>query len=133
MLPYSWFFLGIVINKPKLWSSAFSSPSIFYNYSTSLVFENAKPHLREATVIIDASGGKTFRQELSRYLRRKIDSSGGLIKKIKHQDSCDNNLIQLADMVSGSIYRSMLVGKKDHWNYRRIIEAKSLRVQVWPR
>ena len=132
LLPYSWFFLGIVIDKFKLWSPAFSSPSIFYNYSTSLVFENAKPHLREATVVIDASGGKTFRHELSRYLRQKIDREGSLIKKIKHQNSASNNLIQLADMVSGSIYRSMLAGKKDRWDYLRIIQAKNLRVQVWP-
>ncbi|MBI4490642.1 MAG: DUF3800 domain-containing protein [Deltaproteobacteria bacterium] len=133
MLPYSWFYLGIVINKQKLWSPTFSSPTMFYNYSTSLVFENAKPHLREAIVVIDASGGQTFRHELSRYLRRKIDREGGLIKKIKHQNSAHNNLIQLADMVAGSIYRSMLAGKKDRWDYRGIIRPKSLRVQVWPR
>jgi hypothetical protein len=133
VLPYNWFFLGIVINKRKLYSPNFAVSEVFYNYATSLVFENAKPHLREAIVVIDASGGRTFRQKLSRYLRRKIDPTGSLLKKIKHQDSTRNNLIQLADMVSGSIYRSMLVSKKDRWEYRRIISAKSLRVQVWPR
>lgn len=132
LLPYAWFYLGIVINKRKLWSPTFAAPAMFYNYSTSLVFENAKPYLRDAIVVIDASGGLTFRRELSRYLRRKIDREGGLIKKIKHQDSARNNLLQLADMVAGSVYRSMLAGKKDRWAYRRIIEAKSLRVQVWP-
>ena len=133
MLPYTWFYLGIVINKRKLWSPSFASPETFYNYSTSLVFENAKPYLQEATVIIDASGGRTFRGELSRYLRRKIDREGRLMKKIKHQDSAHNNLLQLADMVAGSVYRSMLSGKKDRWDYRRAIRAKELRVQVWPR
>jgi hypothetical protein len=133
LLPYTWFYLGIVINKQKLWSPSFASPETFYNYSTSLVFENAKPHLQRATVIIDASGGKTFRGELSRYLRRKIDREGRLIKKIKHQDSTHNNLLQLADMVAGSVYRSMLPGKKDRWDYRRMVRAKELRVQVWPR
>ena len=84
LLPYTWFYLGIVINKQKLWSPSFASPEMFYNYSTSLVFENAKPHLRRATVTIDASGGKNFRAELSRYLRKKIDREGLLMKKIKH-------------------------------------------------
>lgn len=133
LIPYNWFYLGIAIDKGRLYSPTFSWPDYFYNYSTSLVFENAKPYLRDATVVIDASGGKTFRQELSRYLRRKIDQTGSLIKKIKHQDSARNNLLQLADMVSGSIYRSMLAGKRDRWDYRRIIQPKGLRVQVWPR
>jgi hypothetical protein len=132
LLPYAWFYLGIVINKKGLWSPTFAAPEMFYNYSTSLVFENAKPYLRDTIVVIDASGGTTFRRQLSRYLRRKIDREGGLIKKIKHQDSARNNLLQLADMVAGSVYRSMLAGKKDRWDYRRIIRAKELRVQVWP-
>jgi hypothetical protein len=55
------------------------------------------------------------------------------MKKIKHQDSAHDNLLQLADMVAGSVYRSMLAGKKDRWDYRRVIRAKELRVQVWPR
>ena len=133
MLPYSWFYLGVVINKKKLYSPTFSTPGMFYNYSTSLVFENAKPYLNQAIVVIDKSSSKGFRHELSRYLRAKIDTVGTLIKKIKHEDSKRNNLLQLADMVAGAVYRSMLAGKKDRFEYRRIIRAKELRVQVWPR
>jgi hypothetical protein len=133
LLPYSWFYLGVVINKKKLYSETFNSPEMFYNYSTSLVFENAKPQLNQAIVIIDKSSSKGFRHELSRYLRAKIDKAGSLIKKIKHEDSERNNLLQLADMVARSVYRSMLADKKDRWKYRRTIRAKELRVQVWPR
>lgn len=132
LVPFTWFYLAIAINKAKLWSPTFESPAAFYNYSTSLVFENAKPHLRDAIVVIDASGGQSFRTELSRYLKRKIDRTGGLIKKIKHQDSARNNLLQLADMVVGSVGRSMRPGKKDQWDYRRVIGRRELRVQVWP-
>lgn len=132
-MAYTWFYLGIVIRKTRLWSPTFENPERFYNYATSLVFENAKPHLRDSIVVIDSSGGRTFRRELSTYLQRKIDPRGGLIKKIKHQDSARNNLIQLADMVSGSVYRSMLTDKKDRWDYRKIIRPSELRVQVWPK
>jgi hypothetical protein len=48
------------------------------------------------------------------------------MKKIKPAVSERNNLVQLADMVCGSIYRSMLVGKGDHLRYRGIIEGKAL-------
>jgi hypothetical protein len=132
-LAYNWFYLVVAINKKKLYSPTFQSPEMFYNYSTSLVFENAKPQLNQAIVVIDKSSSKGFRHELSRYLRAKIDTAGTLIKKIKHEDSKRNNLLQLADMVAGAVYRSMLVDKKDRFEYRRIIRAKELRVQVWPR
>jgi hypothetical protein len=132
LLAYQWFYQGVVIHKRRLWSPTFTLPKMFYNYSTSLVFENAKPHLRDAIVIIDASGGLSFRHALSRYLRQKIDPKGGLIRKIKHQNSAANNLIQLADLVAGSIYRSMRADKKDRWAYRQLIRARELRVQVWP-
>src|SRR5438046_2749875 len=39
LLPYTWFYMAIAINKAKLWSPTFDSPAAFYNYSTSLVFE----------------------------------------------------------------------------------------------
>jgi hypothetical protein len=133
MMAYTWFYLGIVIRKNRLWSSTFANPDRFYNYATSLVFENAKPYLKDAIVVIDSSGGRTFRRELSTYLQRKINPRGGFIKKIKHQDSAKNNLIQMADMVSGSVYRSMLAGKKDRWFYRNIIRPNELRVQIWPK
>jgi len=43
------------------------------------------------------------------------------------------NLVQLADMVCGSVYRSMLTGKKDQHVYRAIVEEKALeRIRIWP-
>ena len=36
MLPYSWFYLVVAINKKKLYSETFRSPEMFYNYSTRL-------------------------------------------------------------------------------------------------
>lgn len=47
-------------------------------------------------------------------------------------------MVQLADMVCGSIYRSMLVGKSDRVRYREIIEGKALKTfgsgpeEKWP-
>ena len=83
--------------------------------------------------MIDAKGVKLFRRELSKYLKRQINREEGLIRKIKHEESHRNNLLQLTDMVSGSIYRSMNPKKKDAWDYRKIVERKAIEpVQVWP-
>ncbi len=104
VLPYNFFYFAIVINKEKLYGEGFKYKESFYKYASGLVFENAKPHLHDSTIIIDGSGSKDFRNQLSSYLRKKI--SGGYIKKIKLQDSKNNNLLQLADMISGAINRS---------------------------
>jgi len=61
-------------------------------------------------------------------LKKKTD---GVIRKVKIQSSHSNNLIQLADLVAGSIHRSF--GKKgDKNSYRPIIKSREMKVQVWP-
>lgn len=75
-------------------------------------------------------GRKTKQGKISSYLRKKIN--GGYIKKIKLQDSRRNNLLQLVDMISGSILRS-LSHKSDAKIYRNIIISREIYVQVWPK
>jgi hypothetical protein len=126
---YNFFYHGIIINKAKLTGPGFRVKESFYKYTCGLVFENAKPLLSDATVIIDGSGTRDFRRQLATYLRRKI---GPLIRKVKIQDSKRNNLLQLADMVSGAINRSF-GDKSDSTVYRGLIKHRELRVQLWPR
>lgn len=130
--PYSFFYFGIVINKDpdKLFGDGFKIKESFYKYACGLVFENAKPHLRNAIVIIDGSGSREFKRQFQAYLRKKIGT--GVIKKIKIQNSKSNNLIQLADVVAGSVYRSF-TDKGDKNIYRKLLGAKEIRVQVWPK
>jgi len=132
---YDFFYFGIVINKRELTSPNFRIKDSFYKYACSLVFENAKPHLNDATVVIDGSGSRDFRNQLSSYLKRRInDQKGGnrQIGKVKIQDSHRNNLLQLADMVCGAVARSY-TNKNDAKDYRRLISHREMRVQVWPR
>lgn len=130
-LPYSFFCFGIVINKDpqKLYGEGFKIKESFYKYACALVFENAKPYLKDATVVIDGSGSREFKRQLQTYLRRKI--GGSLIRKVKMQSSHSNNLLQLADMIAGSIHRSFSK-KGDREVYRPIIKPREIKVQVWP-
>ena len=132
VLPYSFFYFGIVINKDqdKLYGDGFKIKESFYKYACSLVFENAKPYLKEATIIIDGSGSRQFKQEFKAYLRKKVGTS--IIKKVKIQSSHTNNLIQLADMIAGAVYRSF-TKKGDKDIYRKMLSAKEIYVQVWPK
>ena len=130
VLPYSFFYFGIVIDKTpeKLWGEGFKVKESFYKYTCSLVFTNAKPYLRDAIVIFDGSGSREFKRQLRVYLRKK---TGDGIKKIKIQSSHSNNLIQLADMIAGAIHRSF-TKKEDKAIYRQIIQSREMKVQVWP-
>jgi hypothetical protein len=130
VLPYSFFYFGIVINKEKLYGEGFKVKESFYKYTCSLVFANAKPHLKDAIIVIDGTGSREFKKQLKTYLRKKIGTS--IIKKVKLQSSEKNNLIQLADMIAGAIYRS-LSEKEDREIYRKMIGQKEIYVQFWPK
>jgi len=133
--PYQFFYYGIVINKDpnKLWGGGFQHKESLYKYTCSLVFENAKAFLSNATVIIDGSGSKDFRKQLERYFKRRINVPGQpFIRKVKIEGSSRNNLLQLADMVAGAIHRSF-GAKGDSQLYRPIISHREVYVQLWPK
>lgn len=96
----------------------------------SLVFENAKPYLKNSTIIIDGSGSRLFKKQLQTYLRKKIGNS--IVKKVKIQSSHSNNLLQLADMISGAVHRNF-TEKGDKDVYRKLIASKEIYVQFWPK
>ena len=97
---------------------------------TRLVFENLKPNLTNATVIVDGSGNKAFRQSFANYLKREVNMPEQRhVKKVKLVDSETNNLVQLADMVCGAVWHSIRHGDN---SYRQLIAARELSVEVWP-
>ena len=130
---YRFRYYGIVINKAGLYGKGFQYKESFYKYVCGLVFKNAKPHLNNATAIIDGSGDRDFQRELGTYLKNQINSKTVIrVKKVKLEDSHRNNLIQLADMVSGAIYRAARTEKPDA-TFRDLIRAREIYVQSWPK
>lgn len=130
---FDFFYLAFVLNKAKLYGPGFQFKDPFYKYTAKLLFENAKPYLRDAIVLIDRSGNREFRKQLDKYLRGKINTDHEIIKKVKTEPSHSNNLLQLADMVCGAVARYYKKDKKDSGQYRKMIAHRELEVQVWPR
>lgn len=132
--PYNFFYYVIAINKApdKLWGNGFKDKSSFYKYTCSLVFENAKDKLEDAIVVMDKSGDLEFRRQLSKYLKTKMNTRDRKIRKIKQQRSESNNLIQLADYITGVVARN-IQNKKDGDLYRKIISHREIYVQIWPK
>jgi hypothetical protein len=120
--PYGYFYSAMIINKAKLYGPGFQYKEPFYKYATSLVFENCKPLLREAKVIVDKCGNRIFREQLANYLKKKINPRGqaSLIRKVRMEDSRSNNLLQLVDMVCGAVARCY-TDRKDKDGFREII------------
>ncbi|NLH39374.1 MAG: DUF3800 domain-containing protein [Elusimicrobia bacterium] len=132
---YDFIYFSVVINKSldKLWGEGFNSKESFYKYTCHMVFNNAIKYLKDAIIILDRSGTPDFRNRLSSYIKRKINTEkNNYIKKIKQQKSNSNNLLQLADYISGIINRK--VQNKSDWQcYYEFIKAKERNIQIWPK
>ena len=98
---YPFFYHVFAVDKgPKdLYSMRFTNSECLYNWCISNTFEIAWPDLDNATVVIDKSGGKDFRNRLATHLRQR-GPGNPRIKKVKVQRSSGNNLLQLADYVA---------------------------------
>ena len=132
LLPYEFYYYAVVINKDpqKLFGKGFRFKDSFYKFTCKLVFSNAKDCLRDAIVVIDGSGSRMFKLQLSNYIRKETEP--GVLKNLKIQESHRNNLLQLADMVAGAVHRSLKT-KNDSGIYREIIRVKEKLVQKWPK
>ncbi|NKB78582.1 DUF3800 domain-containing protein [Ochrobactrum daejeonense] len=85
-----------------------------------LKFDNGL--LKDAKVVIDGSGERSFRNELAAYLRKHTGE--GSIKKVIFSDSKNDRLIQLADMCVGAIARSYSPEKKDADRWMRKLSQR---------
>jgi hypothetical protein len=88
-----------------------SNTECFYNYFVQEFLKRCH-FLDNASVKIDGSGDRKFKREFTRYLRQQIDLKK--IKKVKFAKSHGDNLIQLADMVTGAISRPYHHPEKDN-------------------
>ncbi len=112
---------SIVINKEELLKREPVHPEdSLYMLVTDQLFLRAHDRINNAAVFIDRTAqSKTFIQRFNHYLKKKLNTDmNKLIGEIKHKDSKSNNLLQLADMVCGAIYRRY--NKKDDSFYKMI-------------
>lgn len=69
------------------------------------LFLRAESRMKNASIFIDRIS-KSFVDDFNGYLRKRLNTNiEKIIGRLKHQDSKSNNLLQLADMVCGAIYR----------------------------
>ncbi len=130
--PYSFFYYGIVVDKSGLYGEGFKVKESFYKYVTQLVFLNAREHLENAKVYLDAIGDRLFRKEVNSYLKKKINRKKKHIEQVGFLNSANSSLIQVADMVAGAINRSR-GNKADANEYIQVIQHREAHLQIWPK
>lgn len=121
--PFKFTVRALVVEKSRIYSNNLRcNKETFYNYFVRQLLSHDNDVLRGARVKIDGSGDREFKRELSKYLK---DQCGHKIAHIKFAESHRDNLIQLADMVAGAIYRSCMAReRKDSYRWREMLGSK---------
>ncbi|MFH1280446.1 MAG: DUF3800 domain-containing protein [Candidatus Beckwithbacteria bacterium] len=117
---------AIVINKNLIYKTFLRiNKEKFYNFVLRQVLEHNNETIKNAKVRLDGLGEKAFKKELSTYLRQYLNSkTKKIMKNLRFRDSKKDVLIQLADMIAGSLRRDFEHNTND-WNvYRKIIKNK---------
>lgn len=99
---------AIVVDKQKIESPKLrTQKEDFYNFIIMHVIKNSIGRIKKAKLKFDKRGERALRNELRVYLSRELDNKkNNVFTDIKFADSRQNTLIQLADMVAGSIFAS---------------------------
>ena len=85
--------------------------------------------LSDVKIEIDGRSSKQYMKQTATYLRREINSDKTKRIEIKFEDSTEDNLIQLADLIAGAINRSLNNDKTDSKTYVRIIKDKIVKIK----
>jgi hypothetical protein len=114
---------AVYIDKAKIPKSAqFSSSETLYNYAIKELLLKLK--LYEPNIVIDGVADKKPAQRTRTYLRKALRQNDVTKCKISFVDSRKNSMVQLADIVVGSIARSFDDTKADQNDYIKLLKGK---------
>lgn len=95
----------------------------FYNYMIKEVLSKSSGSIKDGRLRLDGHEDRAYKRAASTYFRQFANPKGAVIKDLKFVNSRGDNLIQLADMVAGSIYRTTS-SKSDSQEYIKIIQKR---------
>lgn len=115
---------SLVIDKSLIRSQELKeNKNSFYSYAIKLVLKHSGGCILDAKIKIDGSGDRSFRRTLLSYLRKHLNfKQKKIMKNCKLVNSRGNVLIQMADMIAGSVRRSYDSSKEDYKAYKTIIK-----------
>ena len=123
VMPFKFRVRCLVVDKAKIHSEELrNSKNSFYSYIIKMVLKHSDYSILNAKVKIDGSGDRVFRRNFLTYLRKELNSGDRkIMEHCRLVDSKSNMLIQMADMIAGTIRRSYDENKKDGARLKNII------------
>ena len=114
----------LIVDKKKIYSSELqNNKNSFYSYIIKMVLKHSDGFISNAKLKIDGSGDRIFRKNFLTYLRKELNNTDRkIMTQCRLVDSKSNVLIQMADMIAGTIRRSYDEGKKDGVQLKKIIK-----------
>jgi Protein of unknown function (DUF3800) len=114
---------AIVVQKERIYSAHLRThKEAFYSFFVRSMLTFDRGLLQRARVIIDGSGDREFKRELSSYLRRQLEP--GVLHKVRFNNSANDRLVQLADMCAGAIARSYRIDRDSPDRWLRMLRPK---------
>jgi hypothetical protein len=134
-LPFHIFTL--VVDKRKIYeNSGLRYKKSFYKFLNNLVYKELKINFSNLIISADEIGENDFLQSFAEYVRSKEVPLSLFDKSLFHfENSKDDVIIQLADLVSGSLAYNFDEHKKSEaggYNYLSILNKKILCIKVFP-
>ncbi|HNR53272.1 MAG TPA: DUF3800 domain-containing protein [Candidatus Dojkabacteria bacterium] len=118
---------AIVVRKEKVYSTNLRTDTkIYYNFFLRQVLEHNNATIKDAKLRLDGFGERKFKKAMGSYLRQSLNGRirNKVMNNLKFVDSKNSVLIQLADMVAGSIHRSYQEEKYDSKIYKEVIKKR---------
>lgn len=121
--PFNFRVRSLVVKKSEIRSMELrNNKESFYSYFIKMAIKYNNNSIIDASIKIDGSGDRKFRKSFLNYLQRELNNGDKkIIKKCRLVDSKGDVLIQMADMVAGSINRSYNKDKSDATKYKSVI------------
>lgn len=114
---------AIVVKKDLIYSAHLrSDKESFYEFFVKQMLLNDNQRLSRARVVLDGSGDREFRQNLSAAIKKRVRD--GAIRSFKFSDSKSDALVQLADMCVGAIARSFREDRADRGRWRQMLRRQ---------
>jgi hypothetical protein len=122
--PFEFRIRAIVVDKLRVVNHEMrSKPGAFYNYVVKEVLARDDA-LENTKVRLDGKAGKKYKRQTIAYFRKAVNKRDYKIADFDYADSKKTDLVQLADLVAGSIYRSMQTDMTDHADYLKILKPR---------
>ncbi len=97
----------------------------FYNYMIKEVLSKSAGKITDGRIRLDGHEDRSYKKAAITYFRQQANPDGSIIKDMKFVNSKNDNLIQLADMVAGSLLRTTQKRKTDSDIYLKVINKRT--------